>query len=56
MRKYRVDSFSDGSHITKYFPEQEAAREYASTEKRRGKIVFLLQEVVDGWYEVPEEI
>ena len=52
---YRIDSFA-GNHIKKYFYDIAEAEEYAKEEVEKGKIVFLLEYVVDRKYDVVREI
>lgn len=53
---YRVDSFAGNHHTKKYFYYVEEAEEYAKEEVEKGKIVFLLEYVIDGKYDVVREI
>lgn len=53
MKEYRVDSFAAGKHITEYFDTEQEARKAADTEN---KICFLLKRVLDGKYDVVEEL
>lgn len=53
---YRVDSFAGNHHTKKYFYYVEEAEEYAKEEVEKGKVVFLLEYVTDGKYDVVREI
>lgn len=53
---YRVDSFAGNHHTKKYFYYVEEAEEYAKEEVEKGKIVFLLEYVVDRKYDVVREV
>ena len=53
---YRVDSFAGNHHTKKYFYYVEEAEEYAKEEVEKGKIVFLLEYIIDGKYDVVREI
>ena len=46
--KYRVDSFFDHQHISTLFESIGEARHFAAAEKRRGRIVFILEETYEG--------
>lgn len=54
--KYRVDTFSDAGHEKTVYETETEARQAAEKAKKAGKIVFLLQEVIDNLYDVLEEI
>ena len=53
---YSVDSFAENHHTKKYFYYIVDAEEYAKEEVEKGKIVFLLEYVTDGKYDVVREI
>ena len=56
MKKYRVDTFSDAGHKIKIFESRKKAEKYAKAEKKSGKITFLLEEVIDGLFEILAEV
>mgnify|MGYP007085176594 CR=1 FL=1 len=54
-KMFRVDVFG-GDHKKAYFDTPEEAREYGKYKAIKGNIVFLLQHVFDGKYDVVDEI
>lgn len=54
-KMFRVDVFG-GDHKKAYFDTPEEAREYGKYKAIKGNIVFLLQYVFDGKYDVVDEI
>lgn len=55
-KEYRVDTFIGKDHKKTYFNSKEEALIFAGKEVASGKIVFLLKHVIDGKYNVVEEI
>ena len=55
-KEYRVDTFTGKEHKKNYFDTEHDALIFAEKEVTRGKIVFLLKHIIDGKYEVVEEI
>ena len=55
-KEYRVDTFIGKDHKKTYFNSKEEALIFSEKEVTRGKIVFLLKHIIDGKYEVVEEI
>ena len=55
-KEYRVDTFIGKSHKKTYFDTKEDALIFAGKETGKGKIVFLLKHIIDGKYNVVEEI
>lgn len=55
-KEYRVDTFIGKSHKKNYFDGKEKALIFARKESAKGKIVFLLKHIIDGKYNVVEEI
>lgn len=54
-KEYRVDTFGK-EHKKTYFSEKDDALIFAGKESAKGKIVFLLKHIIDGKYNVVEEI
>ena len=54
-KEFRIDSFHDKSHKIFYFDTKKEAVSYGK-KLRKGNIVFLLRHVIDGKYEVVQEI
>ena len=54
-KMFRVDVFG-GDHKKAYFDTPEEAREYGKHKAIKGNVVFLLQHVFDGKYDVVDEI
>lgn len=58
-KEYRVDTFSRGKefiHEENFFDTKDEALVFAGKEVAKGKQVFLLQHIIDGVYNVVEEI
>lgn len=55
-KEYRVDTFIGKSHKKNYFDGKEKALIFAGKESGKGKVVFLLRHIIDGKYDVVEEI
>ena len=56
-KEYRVDTFVIGKeHNSTFFDTKEEALVFAKKEIAKGKQVFLLQHIIDGIYNVVEEI
>ena len=55
-KEYRVDTFSGKEHQQNYFDTKHDALIFAGKEAEKGKIVFLLKHIIDGKYNVMEEI
>lgn len=55
MKKYRVDVFADNLHKMAYFETEAEAIKYAERMSFYG-ITFLLEEVIDGKYDVIRQI
>lgn len=53
---YRVDSFSDKKHNSFYFDSESEAVAYGKELSNKGSVVFLLEHVIDGKYDVVSEI
>lgn len=53
---YRVDSFSDKKHESFYFDSESEAVAYGKELSNKGSVVFLLEHLVDGKYDVVAEI
>lgn len=53
---YRVDTFTGKEHKKNYFDTKHDALIFAGKEVARGKIVFLLKHIINGKYDVVEEI
>lgn len=59
MKKYkpfRIDSFLDKKHNSSYFDSENEAVKYGKELSNKGSVVFLLEHVVDGKYDVVAEI
>ena len=54
--KYRIDAFIGGKKTVTVLDNREEAVAFGRKEASKGKIVFLLTEVVDGLYDVEEQI
>lgn len=54
--RYRIDAFIGGKKTVTVFDNREEAVAFGRKEASKGKIVFLLVEVVDGLYDVEEQI
>lgn len=54
-KEYRVDTFGK-EHKKTYFAGKDDALIFAGKEAGKGKIAFLLKHVIDGKYDVVEEI
>ena len=54
-KMFRVDVFG-GDHKKVYFDTPEEAREYGKDKVIKGNVVFLLQYVFNGIYDVVDEI
>lgn len=55
-KEYRVDTFIGKDHKKTYFNSKEEALIFAGKEVASGKITFLLKHIIDGKYDVVEEI
>lgn len=55
-KKYRIDSFSDKKHDNFYFDSENDAICIGKELSNRGRVVFLLEHVIDGKYDVVREI
>lgn len=55
-KEYRVDIFKNGEHQTHYFESEKAARHFASSKKGEIGVMFLLKHLLDGKYDVMEEL
>lgn len=55
-KEYRVDTFIGKDHKKTYFNSKEKALIFAEKEVASGKITFLLKHIIDGKYDVVEEI
>ena len=54
--RYRIDAFIGGKKTVTVFDNREEAVTFGRSEASKGKVVFLLVEVVDGLYDVEEQI
>ena len=55
-KQFRIDSFSDKKHNIFYFNSESEAVKYGKELSNKGNVVFLLEHVVDGKYDVVKEI
>ena len=55
-KPFRIDSFSDKKHNSFYFDSESEAVAYGKELSNKGKVVFLLEHLVDGKYDVVREI
>lgn len=55
-KPFRIDSFSDKKHNGFYFDSESEAVEYGKELSNKGSVVFLLEHLVDGKYDVVAEI
>ena len=55
-KPFRIDSFSDKKHNSSYFDSESEAVAYGKELSTNGKVVFLLEHLVDGKYDVVREI
>ena len=55
-KPFRIDSFSDKKHNSFYFDSKSEAVAYGKELNDNGKIVFLLEHVIDGKYDVVRKI
>ena len=58
-KEYRIDTFFRGKefvHEENFFDTKDEALIFAGKEIAKGKQVFLLQHIIDGKYDVVEEI
>lgn len=55
-KPFRLDSFSDKKHNSFFFNSESKAVEYGKELSNKGKVVFLLEYVIDGKYDVVKEI
>lgn len=53
---YRVDTFTGKEHKKNYFDTKHDALIFAGKEAAREKHVFLLKHIINGKYDVVEEI
>ena len=56
MKQYRVDTFFGKEHLKHFFENRDDALIFAGKEAEKGKIVFLLEHVIDGKYDVVKQI
>lgn len=54
-KEYRIDTFGK-EHNSTFFDTKQDALDFAKSEVEKGKITFLLEHVIDGVYDVMEEI
>ena len=54
--KYRVDIFIGKDHQRNFFENRDDALIFAGKEVAKGKIVFLLEHIVDDKYDVVKQI
>lgn len=50
--KYRVDTFFGKEHLKNFFESKDDALIFAGKEVEKGKVVFLLENVIDDKYDV----
>lgn len=55
-KPFRIDSFSDKKHNSSYFDSESEAVKYGKELSNKGSVVFLLEHVIDGKYDVVKEI
>lgn len=55
-KPFRIDSFSDKKHENFFFDSESEAVEFGEKQSKKGKVVFLLEHVIDGKYDVVREI
>lgn len=55
-KQFRIDSFSDKEHNRFYFNSESEAVKYGKELSNKGSVVFLLEHVIDGKYDVVKEI
>lgn len=55
-KPFRIDSFSDKKHNSFYFDDIVEAIKKGVQLNNNGKVVFLLEHVIDGKYDVVREI
>ena len=55
-KPFRIDSFSDKKHNSSYFDSESEAVEYGKELSNKGSVVFLLEHVIDGKYDVVSEV
>lgn len=55
MKEYRVDTFGR-IHDRQFFNAEREAIAYAETEKKKGKITYLLKRIYDDTYDVVKAI
>lgn len=53
---YRIDSFIGGKKTVTVFDNREEAVTFGKREASKGKIVFILREVIERYYDVEEQI
>ena len=54
--KYRIDAFINGKKAITVFNNREEALAFGKEEASKGKIVFILREVIERYYDVEEQI
>ena len=54
--RYRIDAFIGGKKTITVFDNKEEAVTFGKKEATKGKIVFLLVEVVEELYDIEEQI
>lgn len=55
-KPFRVDSFSDKKHNSSYFDSESEAVKCGKELSNKGSVVFLLEYIIDGKYDVVKEI
>lgn len=55
-KPFRIDSFSDKKHNSFYFDSESEAVKCGKELSNKGSVVFLLEHLVDGKYDVVREI
>lgn len=56
MKQYRVDTFAGKDLRETFFDSIDDALIFAGKEVAKGKIVFLLEHVIDGIYDIVKQI
>ena len=54
--KYRVDTFAGKEHKKNFFETKDDALVFGGKEVEKGKVVFLLENVIDDKYDVVKQI
>ena len=55
-KPFRIDSFSDKKHNSSYFNSESEAVKYGKELSNKGNVVFLLEYVFNGKYDVVSKI